>query len=195
MAAKRQVDLADADLGELANLANKFHAEVENTAQSMLIAAWNAGQALLIAKSQLAHGEWLPWLEECFDGSDRTARDYMAIASNWQRAADLDATTSIRGALEAMREEIREENNNQGELESGKSNQLARQRNTQTMPCKKFEKRYYAFSDDLSFMIQNATEDQDFAAAAFNAIEHLQQQRDDLTKFIGKLRKMFKDSE
>jgi Protein of unknown function (DUF3102) len=189
--APKKNPLDGADLGELATLANKYHAEVENTGLSMLIAAWNAGHALLIAKSLCAHGDWLPWLAECFDGSQQSASDYMRIASNYQRAGDLDPTGSIRGALEAIRAELREVNNNQGELESG-SKALARQRNTPVLPGGKFEKRYIAFTDDLSFMIQNASDDDEFAAAAFNAIEHLRQQRDDLTKFIAKLRGMFK---
>jgi hypothetical protein len=39
-----------------------------------------AGKLLLEIKSELNHGEWLPWLREHFDLSERTARNYMTVA-------------------------------------------------------------------------------------------------------------------
>jgi N6-adenosine-specific RNA methylase IME4 len=99
-------------LPELASQANRFHLEAESKAQSAVESALFAGQALIEARKRLAednggssHRLWLPWLEANFDGSGRTARDYMALASNWQHAANLDSATSIRGALAAIQKE------------------------------------------------------------------------------------------
>lgn len=51
------------------------------------------GQRLCEAKELLPHGEWLPWLEEKVQFSERTAQKFMALAreyaTNPQLAADL----------------------------------------------------------------------------------------------------------
>ena len=36
--------------------------------------AFRAGEHLLAAKEEVAHGDWLPWVEVNFDGSRRTAQ-------------------------------------------------------------------------------------------------------------------------
>lgn len=188
-----KIDLDEADLGELAVIANKFHADVENAGQSMLLAAWNAGQALLTAKSLCEHGDWLAWLDANFDGSERTAQDYMAIASNTQRAADLDPECSIRAALQAMRAQVTDEDEPDAPRNQRKGSTAKKPPNVETSPCIRFTKRYNTFSDDLNVMLDNAQKDQEFAAAAFNALDHLIQQRNELTAFIKRLRTMFKD--
>jgi hypothetical protein len=69
------------------------------------------GRLLIAAKAQLSHGEWLPWLRDRVDFSQRTAQQLMQVsrgyASNPQLAADLG---SIRKAvaLLAVPEEERE---------------------------------------------------------------------------------------
>lgn len=93
---------------------NAEHWACEEAAQNSIQHAIRCGEMLEEKKSSLKHGEWGPWLEANFDGSDRTARTYMKVASNKgelsnrQRASDL----SIRGALRelsAPEEEIVEE--------------------------------------------------------------------------------------
>lgn len=50
------------------------------------------GQCLIEAKEMLPHGEWLPWLEERVEFSQRTAQNFMRLAREWtntQVLADL----------------------------------------------------------------------------------------------------------
>lgn len=52
------------------------------------------GHRLIEAKSLLAHGEWLPWLTEQVEFSERSAQTYMRLAREWsnpQTLADLGA--------------------------------------------------------------------------------------------------------
>ena len=52
------------------------------------------GQRLIEAKSLLAHGEWLPWLTEQVEFSERSAQNFMRLAREWsnpQTLADLGA--------------------------------------------------------------------------------------------------------
>src|SRR5215210_6325913 len=77
---------------ELPAIAKELRGEVEQAEQhwqSAVRHAVRAGELLTEAKGQVKHGEWLPWLEENFPGSERTARNYMRFAANRQRVADL----------------------------------------------------------------------------------------------------------
>jgi Protein of unknown function (DUF3102) len=92
----------------LAALAERIRAEHEATAAAMHRGcehAIAAGRLLIEAKALLRHGEWLPWLQEHCQVSDRTARLYMRLArhapeleANRQRVADL----TVRAALDAL---------------------------------------------------------------------------------------------
>jgi hypothetical protein len=62
--------------------------------------AAECGRRLIAIKESLANSEWLPWVRANFIASDRTARDYVRLAENWQRVAHLG---SIREALRALR--------------------------------------------------------------------------------------------
>lgn len=67
------------------------------------------GQRLIEAKETLPHGEWLPWLTERVEFSERTAQYYMQLAREWtnpQSIADLGATKAFK--LLAIPEEERE---------------------------------------------------------------------------------------
>jgi hypothetical protein len=182
--ASKKSSLSGADLGELATIANKFHAEVENTGLSMLIAAWNAGQALLTAKTLCAHGDWLPWLESCFDGSQQTASCYMRIAANYQRASDLEPEMSIRAALEAIRDQ------EQAALEKSSSATTRRGTKPDTDAKLRYTKVFNAVSEDVSRMIDRIGKDTEIACVAAEELNHLVTLRDELTKLIGKLRKV-----
>jgi hypothetical protein len=72
------VTVAEAGLGELASIANKYH---DGAVGAYLENAWHAGHALLAAKAQLGHGGFLPWLQVNFHGSRQMANDYMRIAA------------------------------------------------------------------------------------------------------------------
>lgn len=87
-----------ASLDALAGTANEEYHLAAYAARSALEHARRSGDALLRAKELLGHGKFLPWVREHFESSDRTARAFMQIASNWQRVANSEAT-SLRGAL------------------------------------------------------------------------------------------------
>lgn len=56
------------------------------------------GQRLIEAKAMLPHGEWLPWLTEQVEFSERTARNFMRLAREWtnrQALADLGAAKAL----------------------------------------------------------------------------------------------------
>ena len=70
---------------------NRLHAEVirwteesKNALHSAVGAAWQAGQLLVIEKKRvrkaMGGGGWFQWLERYFQGSRRTAQNYMRLA-------------------------------------------------------------------------------------------------------------------
>lgn len=68
------------------------------------------GKRLLEAKSQLSHGEWLPWLREKVDISERRAQDFMRIAREYSKSAEIaDLGASKALALLALPESERAE--------------------------------------------------------------------------------------
>src|SRR5215216_3184776 len=91
-------------LAALAEQINEEHRLCEQAARNSVEHARAAGEMLIEAKSQVPHGGWLPWLEENFEDSERTAQVYMRIARDWprlqeagktQRAADLSVRTAL----------------------------------------------------------------------------------------------------
>ena len=88
-------------LTALAEKINAEHAIAEEHARTAVQHAIRCGELLTEAKTQVAHGQWLPWLEANFVGSDRTASAYMRLAANRQHVADL---SSVREALEHLSE-------------------------------------------------------------------------------------------
>ena len=68
------------------------------------------GRCLIEAKDMLPHGEWLPWLNERVEFSERTARNFMRLAREWtnrQTLADLGASKAL--TLLALPAEEREQ--------------------------------------------------------------------------------------
>ena len=68
------------------------------------------GRCLIEAKDMLPHGEWLPWLNERVELSERTAQKFMKLAREWSNPntlADLGASKAL--ALLALPENEREE--------------------------------------------------------------------------------------
>lgn len=67
------------------------------------------GRRLIDAKALLPHGEWLPWLTERVEFSERSAQNLMRLAREWsnpQALADLGATKAL--TLLALPREERE---------------------------------------------------------------------------------------
>lgn len=80
---------------------NREHRLCANAYGDALEHARECGRMLHAVKADLTHGEWLPWLERNFDGSERTARVYMQL-SNVQiedRQSPADMPASISAAL------------------------------------------------------------------------------------------------
>ena len=56
------------------------------------------GRCLTEAKQTIPHGEWLPWLNERVEFSERTARNFMRLSREWsnrQALADLGAAKAL----------------------------------------------------------------------------------------------------
>ena len=97
-----------ADPAPLAERINAYHHAAESHAGQVLANARAAGELLLEAKNTVRHGEWLPWLEVNFDGSQRTAHAYMRVARRWpviEAAANSQSTAdlTIHEALQLAR--------------------------------------------------------------------------------------------
>lgn len=74
------------------------------------------GRCLIEAKDMLRHGEWLPWLNEQVELSERTAQKFMKLAREWSNPntlADLGASKAlmILALPTEEREQFVEENN------------------------------------------------------------------------------------
>ena len=57
------------------------------------------GRGLIEAKALLSHGEWLPWLAERVEYSERTAQRFMLLARDWSNPSaltDLGATKALQ---------------------------------------------------------------------------------------------------
>jgi hypothetical protein len=97
-----------AQLSNLPDLAARIraeHAGVVATLQSSFVHAQTAGELLIAAKSQLKHGQWLPWLAEHCGIKKRTAQTYMKLAENREvlesKCAD-SALLTIDGAVKML---------------------------------------------------------------------------------------------
>ncbi len=81
--------------------------ELKRTAGNAIL---DIGRRLIEAKAVLSHGEWLPWLDDRVEFSERTAQGFMALAraySNPQTLADLGASKAL--ALLALPEQERDD--------------------------------------------------------------------------------------
>lgn len=84
----------------LAEMANEAARNVEQHARSAVQNAITAGRALIAAKAQVAHGQWLGWLERNWEYTARLAQDYMRIAeANAKTSSFLESSSSISEAL------------------------------------------------------------------------------------------------
>jgi len=87
----------------LSEMANNAAKNVETQMRTAVQNAIVAGRALIAAKSQVAHGEWLDWLRENWAFSQPMASKYMAIA-NYNHSYNLDSASSISEALRMIAE-------------------------------------------------------------------------------------------
>ncbi len=80
---------------------NAEHGHVETYKHNTIQHAIRCGELLLEMKQRVGHGNWLAWVQEHFEASERTARNYMEIAKS-AAVADLHNDTTIRSALRAL---------------------------------------------------------------------------------------------
>lgn len=100
----------DLSLADLVARLRKRESEIDDTAilaveySVMAIRhVFEQGDDLLLCKSKVKHGDWLPWLESNFEKDVRRAQEYMKLAinvPNTMRAAYLTNAKSIRNAFE-----------------------------------------------------------------------------------------------
>jgi hypothetical protein len=91
-------------LAELAAKVKSLHAAVIDAGKNVVRNAISAGVALIEAKKQVGHGQWLKWLKENCELSDRTAEVYMTCARNRQRLEVIIATAANMTLSAALRE-------------------------------------------------------------------------------------------
>jgi DUF3102 family protein len=66
-----------------------------------------AGERLNEAKTQLLHGQWLPWLQDHCAISERMAQRYMRLAKNKEKLkSDTVSDLTLRGALDALAQHL-----------------------------------------------------------------------------------------
>jgi hypothetical protein len=78
-------------LEALAEKINALHGKVEVALRAGLEHARNAGELLLQVRDQCDHGEWLPWLRDHVQFSERTAQAYMRVARRWGELVEAKA--------------------------------------------------------------------------------------------------------
>jgi Protein of unknown function (DUF3102) len=86
---------------DLAREINTEHGYVETHKHNTIKHAIRCGELLLEMKQRVGHGNWLAWVDEHFEASERTARNYMEIAKS-AAVADLSDDTTMRSALRAL---------------------------------------------------------------------------------------------
>jgi hypothetical protein len=91
-------------LAELATRIKSLHAQVVDAGKNVVRKAIEAGLALIDAKRQVGHGNWLRWLKDNCELSDRTAEVYMTCARNRQRLEAIIATAANMTLAAALRE-------------------------------------------------------------------------------------------
>lgn len=89
--------------------------------------SFRIGQRLNEAKELLGHGEWLPWLEEKVNFSERTAQKFMALAREYEGSPHLvrELGSEKAFALLALPEEERQQIVTEGAVVDGKTKAAA----------------------------------------------------------------------
>lgn len=94
-------------IAELKNISTEINTEHEivvNACKSAVEHAIKAGELLIKAKSMVNHGEWLDWMKDNCEMTERTAQTYMRLAREYpkledskaQRVADLSMRETLK---------------------------------------------------------------------------------------------------
>ena len=95
------MDLTALPLVRLAEMANDAAEACRDSARRTVQQAATCGRALLAAKDQCEHGQWMHWLRQNFDYDTSTARRYMDVAkcASVHNLADHDSVASVLRVL------------------------------------------------------------------------------------------------
>ena len=95
------MDLTAMTLVTLAEMANEAAEACANSARRTVEQAATCGRALLAAKDQCEHGQWLHWLGQNFDYDKATAQRYMQVAkaASVHNLADYNSVASVLRVL------------------------------------------------------------------------------------------------
>jgi hypothetical protein len=97
------IQLDNLPVETLAEMANEAAAACEASGRKTVEHAATSGRALLAAKAQVKHGEWLGWLADNFHWSQQRASQFMEIANYYARS-NLESAETIQGALRMIAE-------------------------------------------------------------------------------------------
>jgi Protein of unknown function (DUF3102) len=93
-------------LPDLAQAIDREHAAAIGSARCAIEHAVECGRLLIQAKAQVAHGEWLPWIEANTTVHPRTAQVYMRLARELPKLSEANANRvahlTIREAIVAV---------------------------------------------------------------------------------------------
>lgn len=81
---------------------NKWYRCAVECGRDALRAAIECGKLLQAAKDDCDHGEWLPWLQANFDGTQRTAQRFMRLSANATALSHLDHGETLTDALASI---------------------------------------------------------------------------------------------
>ena len=97
-------ELSNTPLPTLAEMANEAAAACEQSARRTVQQAAVCGRALLAAREQIPHGEWMGWVRSNFDYDHSLATRYMQVA-NYAASHNLDDATSVESVLRLIADE------------------------------------------------------------------------------------------
>jgi hypothetical protein len=99
-------DIAKSNTGleDLATRIKTAHRAVRDAAKNIVREAITAGVALIDAKRQVGHGNWLRWLRDNCELSERAAEVYVECARNRQKLEAIIAGAANMTLAQALRE-------------------------------------------------------------------------------------------
>lgn len=112
-----ELELSREDMEELDSLYEEEERGIEIITEEILFYKRQAGGAIIEigrrlneAKELLEHGEWLPWLREKVDFSVRSAQNFMRLAKEYEKSAEIAHLGASKAlALLALEDSEREE--------------------------------------------------------------------------------------
>lgn len=187
----KQFDLS-AMMGAVASLEPKETRDIETITAEILTLKQTAGDAiidigqrLIEAKEMLPHGEWMPWLNERVEFSERAARRFMQLAREWTNRpalANLGATKAL--TLLALPPEEREtfmeehhmvngEDKTVIDMTSRELEQAIRERDEARLAAKSAEESRAKMEADMALLKEQCQSAQDAVSAAQKELEDL----------------------